>query len=121
MILGIQGSNEFNDYAIFLSGMALGLRKMDGLDLEDKELTIFSAGPKRISEMAMEFVNVSDFRSRGIKAKVVKVPETWFRNNFDQVDIFIYFCNKGQPLSKLSDFLDQKEVDVQVMRYRTVK
>jgi hypothetical protein len=121
MILGIQGSSEFNDYSIFLSGMALALRKMDVLDLEDRDITIFSSGPKRISEMAMEFVNVSDFKSRGIRAKVVKVPESWFRNSFHQVDLFIYFCNERQPLSKLSDFLDQKEVDVQVMRYRAIK
>jgi hypothetical protein len=121
MILGIQGSNEFNDYSIFLSGMALALRKMDALDSEDKEITIFSAGPKRVGEMGMEFVNVSDFKSRGIKARVVKVPEAWFKNSFHQVSMFLYFCNEKQPFSKLSEFLDQKEVDVQIMRYRAVK
>lgn len=120
MILGVQGSKEFNDYSIFLSGMALALRKMD-LDSEDRTLTIFSSGPKRISEMTQEFVNVSDFKSRGIKTKIVYVPETWFRNNFQDVSMFLYFCNERQPYSKLTEFLDQKEVDVHILRYRNVK
>jgi hypothetical protein len=121
MILGIQGSAEFNDYSVFLSSMGLALKRMDALDPKDNAFTIFSVGPKRINEMAMEFVNVSNFKSRGITAKVVKVPESWAKDNSNSLDLFLYFCNERQPLSKLSDALDKKEVDVQVMRYRTVK
>jgi hypothetical protein len=121
MILGIQGSKEFNDYSIFLSGMALALRKMDSLDLQDKELTVLSFGPKRIKDMALEFLNVSDFKSRGIKTKLLNLPESWGRSNHQSFDMFVYFCNEKQPFSKLSEFLDQKEVDVQIMRYRNVK
>lgn len=121
MILGIQGSAEFNDYAIFLSGMALALKRMEALSPEDNAFTIFSVGPKRVSDMAMEFVNVSDFKSRGITAKVVKVPESWAKDNAKDLSLFLYFCNQKQPLSRLSEILDKKEVDVQAMRYRVVK
>ena len=121
MILGIQGSAEFNDYSIFLSGMGLALKRMDALDPSDNVFTIFSAGPKRVSEMGMEFVNVSNFKSRGITAKVVRVPESWAKDNSESLDMFLYFCNEKQTLSRLADVLDKKEVDVQVMRYRTVK
>jgi hypothetical protein len=121
MILGIQGSAEFDDYAVFLSGMALALKRMEALDSNDKVFTIFSAGPRRANEMAMEFVNVSDFKSRGVTAKVVKVPESWLKDNSSKINLFLYFCNFKQPLSKLSEFLDKKEVDVQAMRYRVVK
>jgi hypothetical protein len=121
MILGIQGSAEFNDYSVFLSSMGLALKRMDAVDPDDNVFTIFSVGPKRVSEMAMEFVNVSNFKSRGISAKVVRVPESWAKDNSHDLDLFLYFCNERQPLSKLCDVLDKKEVDVQVMRYRTVK
>jgi hypothetical protein len=93
--------------------MGLALKRMDALDPKDNAFTIFSVGPKRINEMAMEFVNVSNFKSR--------VPESWAKDNSNSLDLFLYFCNERQPLSKLSDALDKKEVDVQVMRYRTVK
>jgi hypothetical protein len=121
MILGIQGSAEFNDYSVFLSGMALALKRMEALDLDDKVFTIFSAGPGKTNEMAMEFINVSNFKSRGVTAKVVKVPESWLRDKYSSINLFLYFCNYKQPFSKLAEFLDKKEVDVEAMRYRIVK
>jgi hypothetical protein len=78
-MVGVEGSKAFNDYAIFLSGMAMVLRRLKDLD---EELVIFSGGPKRIKDMALEFVNVSKFKSRGIKVNLVSVPESWFKNNF---------------------------------------
>lgn len=117
-MVGIQGSRDFNDYSVFLSGMALALRRVSS---EEKMLTIFSSGPKRILDMAHEFVNVSDFKSRGIKAKVVSVPESWFKQNYNSIEMFSYFCNEKESLSALSIFLDKKDVDVQVHRYHKIK
>jgi hypothetical protein len=118
MMVGIQGSKSFNDYAIFLSGMALVLRKLKELD---NNLVIFSAGPKRVSDMALEFINVSNFKSRGITAKMVKVPESFLRDNHYKLESFHYFCNEREPFSNLVNVLDSKDVDVQVHRYHTVK
>lgn len=118
MMVGVQGSKSFNDYAVFLSGMALVLRKLKD---KDTELTIFSAGPKRVSEMAMEFVNVSNFKARGIKAKVVMVPEGFLRENHFKLEMFHYFCNEKEPFSNLANFLDSKDVDVQAHRYHTAR
>lgn len=118
MMVGVQGSKSFNDYSIFLSGMALVLRKLKDAD---NELVIFSAGPKRVSEMAMEFVNVSDFKSRKIKAKVVRVPESFLRDNHHKLDTFHYFCNAKEQFSSLANILDSKDVDVQVHRYHIAK
>lgn len=117
-MVGIQASRDFNDYSVFLSGMALALRRLEGTD---KDLTIFSAGPKRIADMAHEFVNVSDFKSRGIKAKVVSVPESWVKQNYDSIEMFSYFCNEKEPMSALASFLDKKDVDVQFHRYHKIK
>ena len=118
MMVAVQGSNSFNDYAIFLSGMAMVLRKLKD---QDNELVIFSAGPKRVSEMAMEYVNVSNFKARGIKAKVVRVPESFVTENHFKLETFHYFCNEKESFSRLANILDSKDVDVQVHRYHTVK
>jgi len=117
-MVGIQGSKTFNDYAAFLSGMALVLRRLKDVDTE---LVIFSAGPGRIKEMAMEFINVSNFKSRGISVKLVNVPESWFRNNFHSLEMFSFFCTKKEPYSQLVNFLDSKDVDIQIHRYDELK
>lgn len=118
MIVGIQGSRTYNDYASFIHGMAMPLRLMP---ITDKRLTVFSAGPKRINEMALEFLNVSDFKSRGISVKLIYMPESWFRNNFEKIEMFIYFCSKKETFSSLANFLDNKEVDVRAWRYDEIK
>jgi hypothetical protein len=115
---GIQGTKAFDDYAIFLSGMALVLRRLKDTD---EELTIFSAGPRRIKEMALEFINVSNFKSRGIRVKLVNVPESWFKNNFHKLEMFSFFCNKKEPYSDLVGFLESKDIDVQIHRYQEIK
>lgn len=118
MMVGVQGTRAFNDYAVFLSGMALVLRRLKN---QDTELTIFSAGPKRVSDMALEFVNVSNFKARGITAKVVRVPETWFKENHHKLEMFSYFANEKEQFSSLVNFLDSKDVDVQVHRYHVAR
>lgn len=117
-MVGVQASRAFNDYSVFLSGMAQVLRRLKG---QDTELTIFSAGPKRVSDMALEFVNVSNFKARGITAKVVYVPEGTIRQRYPELEMFSYFSNEKEPLSDLVNFLDAKDVDVQVHRYHVPK
>ncbi len=117
-MVGIQGSKAFNDYAVFLSGMAMILRRLKDLD---EELVIFSGGPKKIKDMALEFVNVSNFKSRGIKVKLVNVPESWFKTNFHKLEIFSFFCNRKESLPELVNFLESKDVDVQIHRYHEIK
>jgi hypothetical protein len=117
-MVGVQGTKSFNDYAVYLSGMALVLRRLKD---QDTELTIFSAGPKRIGEMAEEFVNVSNFKARGIKAKVVMVPERWMRENHYNLEMFSFFANEKESFSDLVNFLDSKDVDVQVHRYHAAR
>lgn len=118
MMVGIQASQAFSDYSIFLSGIAAALYRLED---SDKEFTIMSAGPSRLNEMAYEFINVSNFKARGVKAKVVKVPETWIKNNHFNLDRFAYFCNEKEPISNLSRELDKKDVNVQVYRYTVAR
>ncbi len=115
MMVGIQGSRSFNDYSIFLSGMAKALFSMK--DSDDNEFVIFSAGPYRLNQMADEYLNVSNFKARGIKTKLVRVPPAWFKKNHSVIDHFAYFCNAKESLSEIVEFVDAKDVPNFVYRY----
>lgn len=116
MIVGMQGSRNFNDYSIFLNAM---LRVLNSFEAGDTEFTIMTAGPFRINEMAQEFVNVSDWKSRGIKAKVVKMPAVALTERMGAIDQFVYFCNPKEPLSPLVAEADKHDIFPQVFRYAT--
>lgn len=122
MIVGIQGSADFKDYAIFLSGMYRVLARLQSEEQgkESKELIFFSAGPKPIKDMATEYINVSNFKARGIKAKLINVPESWFKTNLNKIEVFYYFCNKKEDLSPLARHLHNKGAEVQAFRYPDV-
>jgi L-rhamnose mutarotase len=115
-MVGIQASRNFSDYSIFLSGMAKALFAMKNLE-EDNVFTIFSAGPHRLNQMAEEYLNVSNFKARGIKTKLVTVPPSWFKKNHSVIDQFSYFCNARESLSEIVDLMDSKDVPSFVYRY----
>lgn len=111
MIVGIQGSPKFKDYTIFLRAMGTALYSLSD---DDKEFTVISCGPQRINEMAMEFINVSNLKSRGIKSKVVRMPPKALQERLQDIDCFIYLCLPKEPRSFLVKEADDKDVDVQV-------
>lgn len=116
MIVGMQGSRNFNDYTIFLRAMGTAL---SSLPEGSTEFTIMSAGPVRINEMAMEFSNISErsLKAQGIRIKVVKVPPKWFLSNMHVIDYFMYFSLPKETLSELVREAEDKDVEVGVYRY----
>lgn len=116
MIVAIQGSKSFDDYAIFLRAMGTALRS---LPKEDQEFLIYSAGPARVNSFGMEFSNISErsLKVRGIKIKLIKVPPSWIRDNISKVNYFAYFSKPKEPLSPLVELADAKDIDVNVYRY----
>jgi hypothetical protein len=115
MILAVQGSRKFDDYSIFLSAMGRAMRRLeDG----DREIFLYTAGPRRINEMALEFVNVSDFKSRQIKAQVRKVPPSWIEDNMSYLDYFAYFCVDRESVPPIVDLADSKDVPADVYRFK---
>jgi len=113
MIIGIQGSRNFNDYTIFLRAMGTMLHQLDG----DEEFTIISAGPHRVNEMAMEFINVSNWKSRGIRAKVVKMPPVALKERITDIDHFVYFSLPKESESDLVREAQDKDIEVGIYRY----
>jgi hypothetical protein len=115
MMVGVQASRNFNDYSIFLAGMAKALYSIK--EGTDKEFTVFSAGPHRLNQMAEEYLNVSNFKARGIKTKLVRVPPNWFKKNHSVINHFAYFCNAKEPIPEIIRFIDGKDVPNFVHRY----
>lgn len=115
MIVAIQGTKSFDDYSVFLRAMGTAMSSIDG----DESITIFSAGPYQVNAMAMEFVNVSErsLKARGIKIKLVKIPPRWIEENISTIDYFAFFSKPKEPVSKLVDLADSKDVNVGVYRY----
>lgn len=116
MRIGIQGTKSFDDYTIFLRAVGTALSTMTD---EDKEVTIFSAGPSRINSFALEFSNISErsLKARGIKIKFVKVPPSWIKTNIHEIDYFAYFSKPKEPLSDLVTLADTKDIEVGIYRY----
>lgn len=114
MIIGMQGSRNFNDYAIFLNAMQ---RVLSGFKDNDTEVVILTAGPYRVNEMAHEFINVSNWKSRGIKAKVVPMPPKALAERMSSLDEFVYFCLPKEPLSFLVKEAEDHELIPVVFRY----
>jgi hypothetical protein len=115
MIIGIQGSRNFNEYAIFLRAMGTALYDLG----EDKEIVILSAGPHRVNDMAMEFVNISErsLKARGIKAKIVKMPAKALKERMHDVDYFIYFSLPKEPVSDLVRHAEDIDIEVGIYRF----
>ena len=116
MIVTVQGTRNFNDYTIFLRAMGTALTMMDD---DDKEFTLYSAGPSRINEMAMEFSNVSErsLKARGIKIKMIKMPIKWLRSNLNDIDYFVFFSKPKEPLTDLVMAAEAKDLEVGIYRY----
>jgi len=115
MIIGIQGSRNFNDYQVFMRSMGTALHSLG----DDKEFTILSAGPHRVNEMALEFTNVSErsLKARGIKAKVVKMPPKALQERLLDIDYFIYLSLPKEAVSDLTKEAQAKDLDVNIYRY----
>lgn len=116
MIIGIQGTKSFDDYAVFLRAMGTALSSMQP---DDKEFIIYSAGVSRINSFGMEFSNVSErsLKARGIKIKLIKVPPSWIKDNIHSIDYLAYFSKPKEPLSDLVNAAEAKDVSVGVYRY----
>lgn len=116
MIVAVQGTSSFNEYAIFLRAMGTALSQMEK---DDKEFFIYSAGPSKINSMAMEFANVSErgFKARGLKIKMFKVPPSWIKENVHDIEYFAFFSKPKEPVSPLVDYAEAKDIQVGVYRY----
>jgi hypothetical protein len=112
----VQGTNEFNDYNVFLRAMGVA---MSGMSSEDGELNIYSAGPAKVNSMVMEFCNLSErgMKARGRKIKHYKVPPSWVEENMSYINYFAYLSKPKQATSKLVAKAELQNIEVGIFRY----
>jgi len=116
VIVGVQGTNSFDDYNVFLRSMGVAL---SGLKENDQDFYIYSAGPGNLNSMVMEFVNVSEkgMKNRGKKIKFYKVAPSWLSENMLDVNYFIYLSKEKENISKLVNEAKINNVDVGIFNY----
>lgn len=115
MIMGVQASHKFEDYNIFLRAMHTALFEIK----DDAELYIYSAGPGKLNNMAIEFANITErsLKAKGIKIQVRRVPPSWFREYMSDIDFFAYFCKPGEGVSDLVDLAESNGKVPYIYRY----
>jgi len=116
MIVAVQGTNDFDDYNIFIRAMGVALSCMPE---EDKEFVIYSAGPVKINAFVSEFSNLSErgMKARGRKIKFYKVANVWLEENINQINYFAFLSRPKQPNSKLVDVAEKNNIEVGIFRY----
>lgn len=116
MIVAVQGTNEFDDYNVFIRAMGVALSYMND---NDKEFLIYSAGPAKTNAMVSEFANISEkgMKARGKKIKFYKVPPSWIEENLDYVNYFAYLAKPKQGTSKLVAAAELKNIEIGLFQY----
>jgi hypothetical protein len=116
MIVGVQGTSSFDDYKVFLRGMAVA---MSMLKTEDQHFDIYSAGPGNINAMASEFTNLSErgMKARGKKIKFHKVAPSWISENIKEFNYIVYLASPNEQSSKLVTEAQDNNVEVGIFRY----
>lgn len=112
----VQGTNEFNDYQIFLRAMGIALSSMHK---DDEDYIVYSVGPSQVQSFVSEFCNVSEkgLKARGIKVKFYKTNPQWIEENINNINYFAYFSKPNQYISKLASLAQSKNVELNVFSY----
>jgi len=118
MIIAVQGTSSFKDYNVFLRSMSVAL---SGMQDNDNEFIIYSAGPAQINSYALEFTNLSErgMKSRGKKIKCYKVAPQWILDNINSVNYFAFLCsaNDSKNTSKLVKLAELNNIEVGIFKY----
>ena len=116
MIIAVQGTNNFDDYNVFMRSMAVG---MSMLAEDDKEILVYSVGPRRINNFVTEFCNITErsLKSRGIKIRYQKITLGWAEQNIANANYFIFLSKPGEYNSKLVAQAELAGVEVGLFRY----
>ena len=112
----VQGTNEFNDYQIFLRAMGIAL---SSIKQDDQEYIVYSVGPQQVHSFVSEFCNVSEkgLKARGIRVKFYKTNPQWIEENINDINYFAYLSKPNQYVSKLASFAQSNNVEVNVFSY----
>jgi hypothetical protein len=116
MIVGVQGTPNFNNYNIFLRAMAVALSE---LKENEKEFYLYTAGPSNINAMASEFVNLSErgMKARGKSIKLFRVTSEWLEENINSFNHFAFVANPREQVSKVVNLSKSKNINTNVYNF----
>jgi hypothetical protein len=116
MIIAAQGTNTFNDYTVFMRSMSVAMSK---LTEDDREIHVYSVGPKNINNFVAEFCNITEdsLKARGIRMRHYRVPVTWAEANVDKINYLIFLSKPNEYNSKLVAVAELAGVDVGLFRF----
>ena len=116
MIVAVQGTNDFDDYNIFIRAMGVAMSSMIE---EDKEFVIYSVGPVKINSFVSEFCNLSErgMKGRGRKIKFYKVTNSWLEQNINTLNYFAFLSRPKQINSKLVSVAELNNIEVGIFKY----
>ena len=116
MIVAVQGTNDFDDYNVFIRAMGVALSTMQE---NDKEFIIYSVGPAKINSFVSEFCNLSErgMKARGRKIKFYKVASFWLEENIKDINYFAFLSKPKQPNSKLLAAAQLNNIEVGIFKY----
>jgi hypothetical protein len=114
--VAVQGTNDFDDYNIFIRAMGVALSTMQE---NDKEFVIYSVGPAKINSFVSEFCNLSErgMKARGKKIKFYNVAPAWLSEHINQINYFAFLSNPKEPKSKLVLIAEANNIDVGLFKY----
>lgn len=118
MMVIVQGTNEFDDYGIFLRAMGVMLSSMPS---DDNEFTVYSVGSKdsKIHQFSMEFCNLSEkgMKGRGKKIKTLRAVDDWAKEYMFVMNYFAFFSKPKQQLSSLAKFAEKENLELGIFQY----
>jgi len=116
MKIVVQGTNEFNDYNVFLRAMGIGLSSMQQ---NDDEYIVYSLGPSNINSFVSEFCNISEkgLKARGKKVKFYKVTPDWVVENIYDINYYAYLSKPKERVSKLVSFAQDSNIEVGIFSH----
>tara|TARA_B110000259_G_scaffold180550_1_gene221432 strand:- start:3115 stop:3480 length:366 start_codon:yes stop_codon:yes gene_type:complete len=108
MKIVIQGTRNFKDYEIFLTGMRYVIERREPTDTQ---LTFYAAGPANINAMLLGFINITEntMKSNGVRAKIVRLPHSEIQKKLPEVDKFLFFCLPKEPGTNLVKYFQDKD------------
>ena len=116
MKIAVQGTEKFNDYNIFMRAMAVA---MSMLSEDDKEILVYSVGPRQINGYVTEFCNITErsLKARGIKIRYQKVPLSWGEENISTINYLAFLSKPKEYNSKLVAMAELSGVEVGLFKY----
>jgi hypothetical protein len=116
MKIAVQGTEKFNDYNIFMRAMAVA---MSMLSENDKEILVYSVGPRQINNYVTEFCNITErsLKARGIKIRYQKVPLSWGEEHISTFNYLAFLSKPKEYNSKLVAIAELSGVEVGLFKY----